>query len=206
MQDRVSNKPGRVYIAPENGVGAYYATLTRADDPIVVGTPLNKLNLLSNEAANGMNLNTETAVPSDAFVMLSALFNYVANTFSIDFTDLNGVTISGGTLDQTNSRLEVTPSPTTIEPPIFRCWAMPKRLNMTLLAQFENTDVLTVEATNNPYDAEPVWEDCTNNTLNNEVYIFDNQTALNGYGLQIKITITNGATTDWISTIKGDFI
>ena len=38
--DRVPKKPGRVRITPENGA-AYYATMQRADEPMVEGTPLN---------------------------------------------------------------------------------------------------------------------------------------------------------------------
>lgn len=40
FEDRVPKKPGRVKITPENGTNAYYATMERADEPIVVGTPL----------------------------------------------------------------------------------------------------------------------------------------------------------------------
>ena len=41
--DRVPQKPGRVKITPENGT-AYYATMERADEPVVAGTPLNATN------------------------------------------------------------------------------------------------------------------------------------------------------------------
>lgn len=40
FKDRVPQKPGRVKITPENGT-AYYATMERADEPVVEGTPLN---------------------------------------------------------------------------------------------------------------------------------------------------------------------
>ena len=40
FRDRESAYPNRYIVTPENG-GAYYATLQRADDPIVAGTPLN---------------------------------------------------------------------------------------------------------------------------------------------------------------------
>ena len=43
FSDRVPQKPGRVKITPENGA-AYYATMERADEPIVEGTPLNAKN------------------------------------------------------------------------------------------------------------------------------------------------------------------
>ena len=42
--DRVPQQPGRVKITPEQGT-TYYATVERADNPIVIGTPLNAKNL-----------------------------------------------------------------------------------------------------------------------------------------------------------------
>lgn len=42
--DRVPQQPGRVKITPEQGT-TYYATVERADDPLVIGTPLNAKNL-----------------------------------------------------------------------------------------------------------------------------------------------------------------
>ena len=39
--DRVPKKPGRVRITPENGQASFYATMQRADEPSVEGTPLN---------------------------------------------------------------------------------------------------------------------------------------------------------------------
>ena len=41
--DRVPQKPGRVKITPENGT-AYYATMERADEPVIEGTALNAKN------------------------------------------------------------------------------------------------------------------------------------------------------------------
>ena len=43
FKDRVPQKPGRVKITPEEGA-AFYATMERADNPIVEGTPLNAKN------------------------------------------------------------------------------------------------------------------------------------------------------------------
>lgn len=42
VKDRIPRKPNRILIKPENGE-PYYATWERADEPIEVGTPLNKL-------------------------------------------------------------------------------------------------------------------------------------------------------------------
>ncbi len=43
VKDRVSAKPNRILITPENGEKPFYATWERADEPIEKGTPINKL-------------------------------------------------------------------------------------------------------------------------------------------------------------------
>lgn len=68
MQDRVSANPGRVLITPESG-DAYYATIERADNPTVVGTPLNKANLLTDATAADYGL-TSSATPNTMFQAL----------------------------------------------------------------------------------------------------------------------------------------
>lgn len=68
MIDRVSANPGRVLITPESGE-PYYATLTRADNPTMEGTPLNKSSLLKDSTASLYGLNAD-AVPDDMFQTL----------------------------------------------------------------------------------------------------------------------------------------
>lgn len=72
MKDRVPKYPGRVYVTPENGGAPYYATIERADEPVEVGTPLNKATLLSDETAELYEKPTDTAVPDDLFEILGA--------------------------------------------------------------------------------------------------------------------------------------
>ena len=76
MQDRIPVNPGRVLIAPENGSAAYYATMTRADNPTQEGTPLNKANLLRDETAAKFGLGAD-AVPNDVFNALA--FKNISN-------------------------------------------------------------------------------------------------------------------------------
>lgn len=64
MQDRVSATPGRMLITPENGQPAFYATIEMADNPSVVGTALNKANLLTDATAALFGLGAD-AVPDD---------------------------------------------------------------------------------------------------------------------------------------------
>ena len=66
MQDRVPVNPGRVLITPEDGSPAYYATMTRADNPTQEGTRLNKASLLKDVTASLFGFD-ENAVPNDIF-------------------------------------------------------------------------------------------------------------------------------------------
>lgn len=66
MKDRVPGKAGRVLITPEDGSPAFYATMTRADEPTQAGDPLNKATLLADAVAKMYGLGTEV-VPSDVF-------------------------------------------------------------------------------------------------------------------------------------------
>lgn len=74
MKDRVPTKPNRVRIVPEDGSPAFYATMTRADEPTQAGDPLNKKTLLSDEVAQMIGLDT-TATPNDAVAQLFGLAN-----------------------------------------------------------------------------------------------------------------------------------
>ena len=70
MKDRVPVNPGRVLISPEDGSPAYYATMTRADNPTQDGDPLNKNTFLKDTTAAMYGLNAD-AVPDDMFRKLS---------------------------------------------------------------------------------------------------------------------------------------
>ena len=69
MQDRVPVNPGRVLITPEDGSPAYYATMTRADNPTQLGTPLNKANLLKDNTAALFGFEND-AVPDEILAFL----------------------------------------------------------------------------------------------------------------------------------------
>lgn len=64
MKDRVSKHPGRVLITPEDGSPAFYATMTRADEPTQAGDPINKTTLLTDNVAAMFGWGAE-AVPND---------------------------------------------------------------------------------------------------------------------------------------------
>ena len=71
MQDRVSTYPGRITLTPVTGESNTY-DWARADDPSVVGTPLNKATFLPDDVASAIAALTGETInlPSDA---LSAL-------------------------------------------------------------------------------------------------------------------------------------
>lgn len=71
MQDRISTYPGRVTLVPVAGQENTY-TLTRADDPTQVGTPLNKETLLSDETAAAIAAASGTTpeTPSEALELV----------------------------------------------------------------------------------------------------------------------------------------
>ena len=71
MNDRVSLNPGRVLVTPEDGSAAFYATLTRADNPTQEGNPLSKATFLKDDTAALFGLDA-TAVPDDLFKTLGA--------------------------------------------------------------------------------------------------------------------------------------
>lgn len=58
--DRESGTPGRVKITPEDGSAPFYAVVERADEPVVVGTPLNAASL--NAAQETLAYQDSTAV------------------------------------------------------------------------------------------------------------------------------------------------
>lgn len=68
MHDRQPTKPGRVLITPEDGSPAFYATVTRADEPTEPGTPYNKATQLTDETAEMLGLDpADDPTVDDAF-------------------------------------------------------------------------------------------------------------------------------------------
>ena len=53
--DRVPTRANRVLVTPEDGSTPYYATITRADEPSVVGTPINAANLNAMQEGVGLS-------------------------------------------------------------------------------------------------------------------------------------------------------
>jgi hypothetical protein len=64
-----------------------------------------------------------------------------------------------------------------------------------------------VLVTNNAKDTEPTWEDATSEVKNGANYLFENQTATNGWAFNFKVIASRGSsgTGGYISSIQGGF-
>ena len=79
MKNRVPANPGRVLITPEDGSAAFYATVTRADNPTEAGDPLSKETLLTDATAALYGLDA-TAVPDEVLVAARSLISAAQST------------------------------------------------------------------------------------------------------------------------------
>ena len=79
MKNRVPANPGRVLITPEDGSTAFYATVTRADNPTEAGDPLSKETLLKDATAALYGLDA-TAVPDEVLVAARSLISTAQST------------------------------------------------------------------------------------------------------------------------------
>lgn len=65
----------------------------------------------------------------------------------------------------------------------------------------------TVEVTNNAKDDSPVWEDCTQECKVGNNYLFQNETATNGFAFNFRVTAERGDSDEggYITSIQGGF-
>ena len=86
--------------------------------------------------------------------------------------------------------------------------SQPTRANIKVTRDIPAGGTFKVEATNNPFDASPVWEDCTNAVVQGVAHVFKNKinTAAQ-YGMNIRVTVQRGdaLTACWVSGIGGNF-
>ena len=75
MNDRVSTHAGRIKLRPVGGGSTTWLTydMEMADEPTVIGTPLNKANLLSDTTANAIDDRYDTlpTTPNEALALLA---------------------------------------------------------------------------------------------------------------------------------------
>lgn len=67
--------------------------------------------------------------------------------------------------------------------------------------------VFKVEVTNNGKDSSPVWEDITTKSRDGRNHLFANQTAVNGFAFNFRVTAERGASGEsgYIASIQGGF-
>lgn len=86
--------------------------------------------------------------------------------------------------------------------------SQPTRANIKVTRDIPAGGTFKVEVTNNPFDASPVWEDCTNAVVQGVAHVFENKinTAAQ-YGMNIRVTVERGdaLTACWVSGIGGNF-
>lgn len=107
--DRVPTKPGRIKITPEDGSSAWYGVMERADEPSVVGTPVNAANLNAMQKNAGLDTNITLYVAvsgSDRTGNGSSTSPYqtITKALSTIPKNLNGysayISVSGGTYNE----------------------------------------------------------------------------------------------------------
>lgn len=86
--------------------------------------------------------------------------------------------------------------------------SQPTRANVKVTRDIPAGGTFKVEVTNNPFDASPVWEDCTNAVIKGVAHVFTNKinTAAQ-HGMNIRVTVQRGdaLTACWVSGIGGNF-
>ena len=86
--------------------------------------------------------------------------------------------------------------------------SQPRRANVIVTRSVPAGASFKVEATNNPFDPSPVWEDCTNAVLQGVAHVFENtENAAVQYGINIRVTVERGDAISecWVSSIGGNF-
>lgn len=86
--------------------------------------------------------------------------------------------------------------------------AQPKRANIVVTRGIPAGGVFKVEATNNPFDPTPVWEDCTNAVVQGVAHVFENtENVAVRFGLNVRVTVERGDAISecWVSSIGGNF-
>lgn len=96
MENRQSTYPGRVVLTPVPGAENTYV-MTRADEPTVEGTPLNKATFLQDSTCALLDL-PSTAVPNDAFAKLAlgtGMYGYLITVVDGFGNPVAGMTVDG---------------------------------------------------------------------------------------------------------------
>lgn len=99
MQDRIANHPNRWVLTPVAGQTNTY-DFTRADDPTVTGTPLNKATFLPDAVASAIETATgasDVELPADALGAIATFLSGVGTTGNLARMEAGSYTGAGGT-------------------------------------------------------------------------------------------------------------
>ena len=105
MQDRVSTYPGRITLTPVSGNTYDWA---RADDPSVVGTPLNKATFLPDAVASAFETATGVSgisLPADALDAIATFISGLGTVANIARCEVGSYTGAGGNSTSTAKTL-----------------------------------------------------------------------------------------------------
>lgn len=105
MNDRQPTKPGRALITPEDGTPAFYATITRADEPTDPGTPYNKATQLTDETAAAIGGLPSNPTVNDAFAGINEHTKISSGTSAL----LGGADTADKALRYINDLVKISP-------------------------------------------------------------------------------------------------
>lgn len=122
-------------------------------------------------------------------------------TLTIEATDGKAITTHTLTFTKKVDELFITSTePMTADAKITLCV-------LSVIGSIPADAEYTVEVTNNALDDTPVWEDCTTQVKTGANYIFENETAANGYAFNFRISAKRGTSGvgGYITSVQGGF-
>ena len=162
------------------------------------------------EQIDGKEIATKRGIALGATQTLSV----VGNTFMVLTNGEHTIRITARSTSGENSAIRtltftksITGFVITLSTPL-EADSQPTRANIKVMRDIPAGGTFKVEATNNPFDASPIWEDCTNAIVQGVAHVFTNKinTAAQ-YGMNIRVTVARGdaLTACWVSGIGGNF-
>ena len=157
------------------------------------------------ESIDGTVKRTFTATDAaNSFQVTGETFMKLLNgkrTLTIEATDGKAITTHTLTFTKKVDELFITSTePMTADAKINLCV-------LSVIGSIPADAEYTVEVTNNALDDTPVWEDCTTQVKTGANYIFENETAANGYAFNFRISAKRGTSGvgGYITSVQGGF-
>ena len=157
------------------------------------------------ESIDGTVKRTFTATDAaNSFQVTGETFMKLLNgkrTLTIEATDGKAITTHTLTFTKKVDELFITSTePMTADAKITLCV-------LSVIGSIPADAEYTVEVTNNALDDTPVWEECTTQVKTGANYIFENETAANGYAFNFRISAKRGTSGvgGYITSVQGGF-